>query len=475
MATFVDGLGISGLARKIGILGGDRLGMAIALFASELNRFLSSEEPEVLCITGRWGVGKTFAWNHYLKKGQESKTVKLTRYSYVSLFGRNSLDDVRTAIVENAVDSRVVGKKPSLESFESLVTQATSRAKKIPWLASFVPGATGYAASANRVLFLMMRDQIVCIDDLERAGSGLDTMDILGLVSSLKMEKSCKVIIILNDEFLSGANDIAFKTQLEKVADTVISFQPTPKEAAEIGIDKSNTFHEWLAKDIQTLGMVNIRVIKKIERFCRRVQDVVAEHDPRVLNQASHTLALAGYAKFQPKEAPPLEFIKSYGSFTKNFDRFAAQTDADENNAGDPDRRHGDLLRNYEWGVLDEFDAALIDGIERGLFDEAAIKRQADELQKKLQLTDKNNSYEQAWKLFNGSFRHDQETVLNALIESVKTNFEVINPASLSQTITFLKEFGREDQAKEELQIYVDKRKETAWRVLYAKSRRKIQ
>jgi len=114
--------------------------MTIALFASELNSFLSSKEPEVLCITGHWGVGKTYAWNHYLKTAQESKSVKLERYSYVSLFGRNSLDDVRTAIIENTVDSRVVGEKPSLGSIKSLVAQVTARAKDVSWLASFVPG-----------------------------------------------------------------------------------------------------------------------------------------------------------------------------------------------------------------------------------------------------------------------------------------------------------------------------------------------
>jgi len=249
--------------------------MTIALFASELNSFLSSKEPEVLCITGHWGVGKTYAWNHYLKTAQESKSVKLERYSYVSLFGRNSLDDVRTAIIENTVDSRVVGEKPSLGSIKSLVAQVTARAKDVSWLASFVPGTTGYATSANRILFLLLKDQFVCLDDLERAGSGLNVMDILGLASSLKIEKFCKVVIILNDEFLSGENEKAFKTQLEKVADTVISFEPSPKEAAEIGIDESTAFHTWLAENIQRIGIVNIRIIKKIERFSRRINDYV--------------------------------------------------------------------------------------------------------------------------------------------------------------------------------------------------------
>ena len=29
---------------------------------NEINRFLLSTEPEVICITGDWGVGKTYTW-----------------------------------------------------------------------------------------------------------------------------------------------------------------------------------------------------------------------------------------------------------------------------------------------------------------------------------------------------------------------------------------------------------------------------
>ena len=28
----------------------------------EIRRFLATEELEVICILGKWGVGKTFAW-----------------------------------------------------------------------------------------------------------------------------------------------------------------------------------------------------------------------------------------------------------------------------------------------------------------------------------------------------------------------------------------------------------------------------
>lgn len=299
----------------------------------------------------------------------------------------------------------------------------------------------------------MVRNQIVCIDDLERIGSGLDTMNVLGLVSSLKEEKSCKVVILLNQDALSGASKKDFKAQLEKVADTVMTFDPTPTEAAEIGIDKTTKFHSWLSENTQALGIANIRMIKKIETFCRRVQDFAADHDARILKQAVHTLALVAYSKFQPDEAPSLEFIKTYNQVT---DLIGRQKD----NAEDQNSRHKNLLRRYGFQYLDEFDGPLVEGVERGFFDEAAVKRQADELQKRLKLGDRAIAFEQVWRLFHDSLDNNQGAVLDAMVESVKANVVAISPVTLSETVVFLKELGRGEQAKELVRFYVDNRQE---------------
>ena len=78
--------------------------MSIRLVKEEIKRFLNSPEPEVLCIKGKWGVGKTFTWNEYFKQAVKDNKVSLQNYSYVSLFGQNSLEDLKYAIFEN-IDS----------------------------------------------------------------------------------------------------------------------------------------------------------------------------------------------------------------------------------------------------------------------------------------------------------------------------------------------------------------------------------
>ncbi len=427
--------------------------MSIKLLSAELLRFLGSAEPEVLCITGKWGVGKTYAWNYYLRQAQGRDAVKLKKYAYVSLFGRNALDDVRTAIVENTVDGRVAGKKPDLKSLKSVVAELRSLPGPLLWLASFFPGSTRYVNSFSRALFLTVRKQIVCVDDLERVSSGLNTMNILGLVSSLKEEKSCKVVIILNQDALSKEDKKDFTAQIEKIADTIITFDPTPEEAAEIGIDKTTKFYSWLAECTQALGIVNIRVIKKIEAFCRRAYEILPNHDTRIFNQAVQTLALVVYAKLQPSDAPPLEFIKTYNHFSSFIDR-------QKDNVEDQNSRFKALLRRYNFQRFDEFDISLVEGVERGFFDEDAVKHQADKLQETLNLGDKANALKQAWGLVRDSFDDNQDVVLNNMVESVKKSVRAISPVDLSEAVAFLKEFDLGEQARELIKFYIDNRQE---------------
>src|SRR5947209_5706161 len=75
----------------------------MAPIEAEIRRFLADGIPEVLCIRGDWGVGKTYAWKKFLKDALAKRDVKLNTYSYGSLFGLSSIRDLRRAIFENQV------------------------------------------------------------------------------------------------------------------------------------------------------------------------------------------------------------------------------------------------------------------------------------------------------------------------------------------------------------------------------------
>src|SRR5688572_11854346 len=78
-----------------------------AAVRSVIERFLMSETPEVLSIKGAWGVGKTYAWNKLVLDSKAS--IKLPDYCYVSLFGMNSIADLRMAIFANTRAAKDLG------------------------------------------------------------------------------------------------------------------------------------------------------------------------------------------------------------------------------------------------------------------------------------------------------------------------------------------------------------------------------
>ncbi|MGJ4926134.1 hypothetical protein ACQR1I_12495 [Bradyrhizobium sp. HKCCYLS2038] len=425
--------------------------MGMKQFSGELRRFLATEEPEVLCITGKWGVGKTFAWRFYLREAKDAKAIGLEKYAYVSLFGQSALDDVRYAIFENTIPRDEIGKKADLKTFEKTVDTLWGRWRGLLRFSQYIPRFGDTVFNLAKLGFLSVRKQVVCIDDLERAGKNLDPRDLLGLVSFLKEERDCKVVLLLNDEALEEQKLQEFRTQLEKVADTVLRFEPTPLEAVEIGVDKSQSFSAWLANDCIGLGVVNIRLIKRIERLAKRLQEELKSFDRRVLQQAVHSAALFCFAKYQPPgTAPPLEFIKDFNPYEGVFNK--------DKTVVDPNAIWRALLLQFGWTHTDEFDAVIFRCVEQGSFDTAALKAAAEEKEKELKIQDKDRSFSDAWDLYHGSFADNSAEVIAALTDSIAKCAPAISPMNLSSTISFLKEMDAGSNAKDLIRKYVEVR-----------------
>jgi hypothetical protein len=155
--------------------------MSTKLVKEEIARFLQRADAEVLCIRGKWGVGKTCAWAKQFEAAQLSK---IPRYSYVSLFGVNSLDELKFSIFENVITLSEGVRKADLETLDAFVSKMGSW-RKLTRIAQSVPVVKNFfgADATALVSFMTIRDHVVCIDDLERRGQNLDVGDVLGLIS----------------------------------------------------------------------------------------------------------------------------------------------------------------------------------------------------------------------------------------------------------------------------------------------------
>lgn len=79
--------------------------MSIEQVKSEIRRFLGDKDRLALCLSGKWGVGKTHTWEALLDEAFKNNNAYPSRYAYVSLFGLESLGDVRRSLFENTVES----------------------------------------------------------------------------------------------------------------------------------------------------------------------------------------------------------------------------------------------------------------------------------------------------------------------------------------------------------------------------------
>ena len=431
--------------------------MATELIENELYRFLSTSEPEAICLSGHWGVGKTFAWNHYLKQAKEKNRIALSRYSYVSLFGINSLDELKYTIFENSIRTSEIDCPPTLESLEknfasTIASYGRQAARKIAGVTQQTPLLRNYLGGLAPVWFASVHANIICIDDLERRGKNLSIRDVMGLLSNLKEIKRCKVCLILNDEELEdSAAD--FKKYREKVVDATLKFEPSPRDCVRIALTEDSEDNKLLSENCITLGISNIRVIKKIERLVRLVQPLVSGFDRQVLKQAVHSLTLFGWSEYEPGRAPSMDYLRDRNAFDPAPADKTKYTPENES-------AWSALLRAYGFDTIDEFDLALLGGLENGFFDPTLVKNGGAELDKKIKAGSLDTSFHKAWDMFHDSFDKNQDQVLDAMYQSFKNGVQYITPLNMSSTIALFKELGRRSQAIEMLDYYIQARGE---------------
>ncbi|MGO4871777.1 MAG: hypothetical protein ACLPGW_14405 [Roseiarcus sp.] len=423
--------------------------MSVDLVKTEIARFLKDDRPGVLCIRGKWGVGKTHAWKEALKAALSEKRLGLLKYAYVSLFGLNSLEAFKYAVFENSQNIEKGVRDAGFETLEDFVGAAsrwrpvlkalTSGAMVTRWL-----GPEGVQALS----FLAVRKQIVCIDDFERRGKSLDAADALGLASFLRQERDCKVVLILNEEKLDKESRSDFDRHLEKVVDVSLAYDPSPAMAAKIGAGGDSEAERLVAERCVALGITNVRVIRRVLRLVETVLPKLADYDAEVARMAAAALTLFCWSHDQPDEAPPLDYLE-------NRMRDMAALDRKPPDGTDKAGWMATLdAYGYRW--TDAFDLALIDAVRKGYFDDDRLAREAAKLHAKLVKSHAEGSFESAWRRFHDSFADDQDETLDGIRDAFAHLVEHLTPTDLNGAVALFKRLGRPEEATAMLAQFIE-------------------
>lgn len=204
---------------------------------TKLLKLFQQEDEFVVSLNGEWGVGKTHFWNDFVEANLKKQTV-----AYVSLFGKESIKEILTSIMIQ------ISKHAKLAEDVHEVFGST----KVLGIEISSMFSIGKARS--------FKDIVVCFDDFERSSKKLDDKDILGLISELKEQKKCKVVMIYNQEEVESP---VFSTYKDKIVDYELHYKPTAAESYNHIKHKLEVFKQYPLEYFERKGITNIRVMKR--------------------------------------------------------------------------------------------------------------------------------------------------------------------------------------------------------------------
>ena len=138
------------------------------------------------------------------------------------------------------------------------------------------------------------------------------------------------------------------------------------------------------------LDIRNIRIIKLAERLVNNAISLLNTYHPSIQGQAIQTLILLTWAKHTEDNAPTLEHLKNVrGKGLLNSKTASAE-----------DRQWTALLDDYGFANMDEFDLELLNSVERGYFDQAALLKEATVLQNKIDVGEITSAFDSAWRIY---------------------------------------------------------------------------
>ena len=417
-----------------------------------LDRFAASDNyPVAIVLSGDWGTGKTYLWQETLERNEK---LAKPNYAYVSLFGINSLDDLKYQLFQvlerpnrdsddsepgwwqrNVTDRKLAKQIDRLSGEEKNLFGKLAYLSKLPYINKIEPLVRG-------ISFNYIRETIVCIDDFERKGANLRVIDVLGLVSLLRETRNSKVILILNEDTLSGDDKKEFERLNEKVFDWGIVLNPSPEHAVGCVIPDGDPHLQVWEDTAITLKSNNIRIIKRAYEFVKILRERYPNATKEIQQQFVNSLLLFCFSKYGKEKAyPSLQDLKDVGLW--NF----AMREGDE--PSEEKKTHMTMMQAMNWLHTDEVDLELIRFIEQGYLSQEAFDQVIDIKEAQIANHQTEQAIQNAWRIYHDSFKDNGDEIAEAVYNANRDALKIVTPYSLDQNIRILRDLGHDKWASD--------------------------
>lgn len=440
----------------------------------EILNFLASDKADVIVIKGDWGTGKTYAWNEWLKKAVIDQKINQTQsqYSYVSLFGCNSLDELKAQTFQELIP---VGMIPEGVSIDTVTNNIKEVAEKKNWrgLLPFSGGLTkklndipflrNFSVDVWRLGWLTIKNTLVCIDDIERIGEGLRVKDVYGLVSVLKEQKKCKVILILNDESIEGANKKDYEDYREKVVDMELHFAPETQDLVKLVFKNTHPYFNKINQCISSLQVKNVRTIQKIKVYLDKLAPNLGNVEDVYYENVINSVVLFTVLHFsKPNKWPTLDQVLKANTQQFMMVEYSLRSEGAEQQGVTTEwaETMNILRENYTWSGADEIDQLLGLYVKQGYIEperlQLLIEKSAGDTEKLKQENEARERKEKVRKLLFQTYEENTPQIISAFEEDLKASV-ITHPAlkTLNEAVTILINMKEEDKADELIKKYI--------------------
>lgn len=424
--------------------------------AESFNAFFDGE-ARVLILKGDWGVGKTYFWNEYINLRIQQGCLPQLAYSYVSLFGANSLEDVRKSIFHNAKPLKTKEEVDSAFEFQEaestwfyermphIKTALLDRlARKASILGKFtkhtqdLPVVGKFVNFASRFEYGYINNYLVCFDDLERKGKNLTVREIMGLADELAQRKRCKVVIVFNEESLGESKDdyAEFQSYREKVVDMEVVHSPSSKRNFSCVFDEGFVGRQSLETAIVSMGVKNIRVLRKLKWLVERFNVYISHAHSSIANEFYLHAALLCCEFFIRNKKLGYEELLSRLPTTS----WMSTKQPDTGNAT-ADKRFGELVSNLKLSSS-AFDIHIDSFLQHGFLDSQLLIQTIGEMEEGIRFNTANYKLHNAWEIYSNSFENNFNEFSGGLKDVLDNDLDKISLSDFSSAIDVLADFG---------------------------------
>lgn len=425
-----------------------------------LTEFALDEKGGAIVLQGKWGVGKTHLWDRRILPDVLKRKPR-TRYSYVSLFGINSLAELKTSLAiaatefddENPAKLIARAKKRTAKLLRSAATQAPQALEFAPKFGSQL------AKAAERIGFYLIKNRLICIDDLERRGDGLNLRNVLGLTSFLAEKRNCRVLVILNDGQLEGPDLATWDSYREKVFRGEVTYRPTLEESIAVGLSEfaEENWHEAVSMRLHNLNISNIRLIRRTADFMQRALVALGDPEPseELTEHIAHVLTMVVYSVHGSGDgAPPLRRVLR--EFTAD-DRIT-RVNGDDNRSAE-EKRWDDLIKHYGVYPHTPLDHALVRMVKEGYPDTEVIRAARADFEKNALLYAQKEDWHNAFRLYHRTLRDNGDELVAAFERTWPPVSHVEHAHNMQFMVELLRLLGRSDLATRYINEWVDCRR----------------